>query len=307
MTRHTLPALFLLSGLLLARPAAAAKLYCPKPSADRDQDHQIALRYHNMGRVYLRAGDSEKALRAFDCVLTLTEKIPMARLELARAYDALKLYSTARLHYKRALDDAAVAGEHAGIRKRLAALEGQSDRSNSPTDVTDPFASESDDRSETDVPDGGDPEPDALPPVLDAQLRRTIAALKLQARKRMRATCVAPAQPPRIIDRWWFWTGAGAAVVLSGVALYGAVRWHSLADDWDHSRDDDVHDELRGMQNLTALALTGAVLSLGTVLIAATLADAPAPVPSPAPIPRGVTLLPACGPGACGFSVRFTF
>ena len=307
MTRHTLPALLLLSGLLLARPAAAAKLHCPKPSADREQDHQIALRYHNMGRVYLQAGDAQKAQQAFDCVLTLTDRIPTARLELARAYDALKLYSTARLHYRQALEDAALAGEHAGIHKRLADLEGKSDRPVSPRDVSDPFASESDDSPETGAPDGGDPEPDALPPIFDADMRRTIATLKVLEQQRLRAACPAPAPPLRIIERWWFWTGAGAAVVLSGVALYGAVRWNLLADDWDHSREDDVHDELRSMQNLTALALTGAVLSLGTVLIAATLADAPAPAPAPAPIPRVVTLLPACGPGACGFSVRFTF
>ncbi|MBU1241655.1 tetratricopeptide repeat protein, partial [Myxococcota bacterium] len=246
MTHHTLPALLLLSGFLLAWPAEAAKLHCPKPSADRDQDHQIALRYHSLGRVYLRAGDSELALRAFDCVLTLTEKIPMARLDLARAYDALKLYSTARLHYRRALEDAAVAGEHAGIRKRLAELDGLTDRSNSPRDVTDPFAS-----GPGGAPDAGgteedDPEPDAPQPIFDAEMRRTIATLKVLEQQRLREACGTPVPPKRLTERWWFWTGAGAAAVLSGVALYGAVRWRSLADEWDHSRDDDVHDELRG-------------------------------------------------------------
>jgi tetratricopeptide (TPR) repeat protein len=291
MTRHTLPALLLLSGLLLAWPAEAAKLHCPKPSADRDQDHQLALRYHNMGRVYLRAGDAEMALRAFDCVLTLTEKIPMARLDLARAYDALKLYSTARLHYRRA-----------GIRKRLAELEGLSDRSTSPREVTEPGGASDAGGTEED-----DPEPDAPQRIFDAEMRRTIATLKVLEQQRMREACGTPAPTKRLTERWWFWTGAGAAVVFSGVALYGAVRWRSLADDWDRNHDDDVQDQLRGMQNLTALALTGAVLSLGAVLIAASLADAPAPSPAPAPIPRGLTLLPSCGPGACGLSVRFTF
>ncbi|MBU1244473.1 tetratricopeptide repeat protein, partial [Myxococcota bacterium] len=246
MTHHTLSALLLLSGFLLAWPAEAAKLHCPKPSADRDQDHQIALRYHKMGRVYLRAGDSEKALRAFDCVLTLTEKIPMARLDLARAYDALKLYSTARLHYRRALEDAAVEGEHAGIRKRLAALDGLTDRPSHTTDVTNPFASEPGGAPVAGGTEEDDPEPDAPQPIFDAEMRRTIATLKVLEQQRLREACGTPVPAPRIIERWWFWTGAGAAAVLSGVALYGAVRWRSLADEWDHSRDDDVHDELRG-------------------------------------------------------------
>ncbi len=54
----------------------------------------------------------------------------------ARGLRRHQLYSTARLHYRRALEDAAVEGEHAGIRKRLAALDGLSDRSNSPSGLT---------------------------------------------------------------------------------------------------------------------------------------------------------------------------
>lgn len=270
--------------LLAATPATAAKLHCPKAGADPNQDHQIARRYFQMGLSYQTKGDSRMAASAFDCVLNLSDQLPLARLHLAQAYDKLGHYALARHHYDLALKDHSLASEHAAIRQRITELAGKPDRAPPPAsgdDVSRPDF----DREET----PSTAEKDAAPaePTI-AELREQIAELSRREGLTPRGTptCPATRQTTRILsDRWWFWTGLGAAVVLSGVALYGGLRGFSLAGDWERDRDEGVHDDLMSMQRLTALSLTGAVLSLGAVLVTAWVQEPDEPEPPALPRP----------------------
>ena len=284
MTARALYLIVPLALLLAAAPATAAKLHCPKAGADPNQDHQIALRYHQMGKVYLQAGEPDKALSAFDCVLSLSDRIPQARLHLAQAYDKLGLYSSARLHFALALKDGSLATEHPAIRQRLTELAGKPDQrksSGGAHDVSRPdFGGE-------DTPDT--PEKDAAPAVPApaepslAELRQQLAELSRReglAHHGRTSPCPTHRPARSLSTRWWFWTGLVAGVVFTGAGLYGGLRAGALADDWKRDPDAGVHDDLRAMQRLTVVSLTGAVLTLGAVLITAWATEPDDPPPA---------------------------
>jgi hypothetical protein len=119
-----------------------------------------------------------------------------------------------------------------------------------------------------------------------AELREQIAELSRREGLTPRGApnCPAPQPAPSLSGRWWFWTGLGAAALLTGVGLYGGIRAGALADDWKRDPEVNVHDDLRTMQRLTALSLTGAVLSLGAVLFTAWALEPDEP--SPPALPR---------------------
>lgn len=263
--------------LLFATPSRAAKLHCPRASADPNQDHQIALRYHHMGLLYQTKGDYRLAASAFDCVLNLSDKIPLARLHLAQAYDKLGQFALARLHYDLALKDTNLAAEHAAIRLRIAELAGKPDR------ATAPNADDEVSRPDFDREAPGPTEKDDAPaePTI-AELRDQLAELSRREglTRRTIRPCPTPRPAPSLTSRWWFWTGLGAAAVFTGAGLYGSLRAGSLADDWKRDPDAGVHDDLRAMQRLSASSLTGAVLTLGAVLIAAWATEPDAPPPA---------------------------
>jgi len=295
MTARAFLSLVPLALLLTTAPARAAKLHCPKAGADPNQDHQIALRYHQMGRTYLHAGDADKALSAFDCVLNLSDRIPQARLDLARAYDKLGLYSSARLHYDLALKDSSLAADHPAIRQRITELAGKPDSLKSPPgpqDVSRPdFGGEDpggenaadggEDPGGEDAADGGENAPPPPEPTL-AELREQIAELSRREGLTPRGTPTCPTHhpAPSLTERWWYWTGLGAAALLTGAGLYGGFRAGALADDWKRDPDAGVHDDLRTMQRLTAISLTGAVLTLATVLVTAWATEPDDPPPA---------------------------
>lgn len=267
--RAALPVILPLALLLVAAPARAAKLHCPKAGADPNQDHQIALRYHQMGLTYQTKGDHRLAASAFDCVLNLSDRIPAARLELARAYDKLGHFALARHHYDLALKDGNLAAEHAAIRLRITELAGKPDQ------ATPPVAA--DDAS---PPDSGSGPGAPGPTVQELAARIEEISRREGLTPRTIPPCPTRLPAPSLTTRWWFWTGLGAAALFTGAGLYGGLRAGALADDWKRDPDAGVHDDLRTMQRLSALSLTGAVLTLATVLVTAWATEPDEPPPA---------------------------
>jgi len=267
--RAALPVILPLALLLTAAPARAAKLHCPRAGADPNQDHQIALRYHQMGMMYLTKGDARMAVSAFDCVLNLSDRIPAARLELAHAYDRLGHFALARHHYDLALKDPGLANEHAAIRLRIAGLAGKPDQAPPPATGADVPPTDS---------DSGSTAPGPTVQELAAQIEEL--ARREGLTPRTIPPCPTRLPAPSLTTRWWFWTGLGAAALFTGAGLYGGLRAGALADDWKRDPDAGVHDDLRTMQRLSALSLTGAVLTLATVLVTAWATEPDEPPPA---------------------------
>jgi Tfp pilus assembly protein PilF len=86
----------ILSLIISANSAFAAKLHCPDHPGDDEKAREIARRYFKMGNVYHTQGDIIKFMESFECVLKLVPYSYSARYKYAQALDKAEQYSKAR-------------------------------------------------------------------------------------------------------------------------------------------------------------------------------------------------------------------
>ena len=122
--------LFFFAILLTTHSAMAAKIHCPAAGNDDEENRKIARRYFQMGKTYSEKGDHRKSAESYECVLKLVPYSMAARIQFAKALDALGQYTRAREQYELILND--VSGDadayKADIRKRLGEIKGLTDK-----------------------------------------------------------------------------------------------------------------------------------------------------------------------------------
>jgi len=116
--------------LLTTHSAMAAKIHCPAAGNDDEENRKIARRYFQMGKTYADKGDHRKSAESYECVLKLVPYSFAARIQLAKALDALSQFTRAREQYELILNDVSedAAVYKADIRKRLDEIKGQPDK-----------------------------------------------------------------------------------------------------------------------------------------------------------------------------------
>ncbi|PKN48062.1 MAG: hypothetical protein CVU59_00405, partial [Deltaproteobacteria bacterium HGW-Deltaproteobacteria-17] len=116
--------------LLTTHSALAAKLHCPAAGNDDEENRKIARRYFQMGKTYSEKGDHRKSAESYECVLKLVPYSMAARIQFAKALDALAQYTRAREQYELILND--VSGDadayKPDIRTRLNQIKGLPDK-----------------------------------------------------------------------------------------------------------------------------------------------------------------------------------
>ncbi len=108
-----------------------------------------------------------------------------------------------------------------------------------------------------------------------------------------------------LTSKWWFWTGAGAVVVFSGLALFTGLRTLDERDKWESTWNTANKDRMENYRTLTDVSLAAAVLSTAGLGVAIWMNRSPGS--GATPTESRVTWLPSCGPDGCMMSLSWKF
>jgi len=219
----------------------AQRISCPPVNKDPELNKSEARRYFQMGSTFVKTNEHTKSIRSFECVLKLVPYSMMARLQLAKSYDALEQYSKALVHYRWVIAEGSADSESLKpeIEKRIAEIEPLPDRALTPEEI------------------------DQLSEPKEVVIPRDPVKVPHQ-----------PKSPPKptwletLTTEWWFWTGAGATVLFTGLTIYGGISSMQLNDKWEKTWEDDVKKDLDSRQMMTDISLVAALLSAGGLSVA---------------------------------------
>ena len=113
--------------------------------------------------------------------------------------------------------------------------------------------------------------------------------------------------PPDLTGQWWFWTGLAATSVFTVSAILTGLRTLDLESQFEDTGDTAVKDRGERYRAWTDVLLGAALVSGLATTVGIVLFQRPAARRTPAPATGGVSVLPTCGPHACGLSLGVTF
>jgi hypothetical protein len=120
-------------------------------------------------------------------------------------------------------------------------------------------------------------------------------------------------QPPAaashdITKQWWFWTGLAVTSVFTISGVMTGLRTLDLQSQFEDTGDASVKDRGERYRTWTDILIGGALITGVATGVAILLFPKASPsVPPETSTPPKFSLLPSCGPSACGFSLSFTF
>ncbi|MBU1410210.1 PEGA domain-containing protein [Myxococcota bacterium] len=120
-------------------------------------------------------------------------------------------------------------------------------------------------------------------------------------------------QPPvaashDITKQWWFWTGLAATSVLTISGIMTGLRTLDLQSQFEDTGDASVKDRGERYRTWTDILIGGALITgVATGVAILLFPKASRSVRPETSAPPKFSLLPSCGPSACGFSLSFTF
>jgi len=125
-------AVFLLSMVQPVYGSTTEKMNCPIRTNNEDENKKVARQLFLMGGAYYKTQDYQNAVNSYECVLTFVPYSLVSRYHLAKSYEALGLYSKARVQYQLVV---ASESEEAKaltpeIKKRLREINGLADKVN---------------------------------------------------------------------------------------------------------------------------------------------------------------------------------
>jgi hypothetical protein len=113
-------------------------------------------------------------------------------------------------------------------------------------------------------------------------------------------------RPAELTGQWWFWTGLATTSVFTLSGIMTGLRTLDLKSQFDDTGDTSYKDRGERYRAWTDLLIGGALVAgiatgVGIVLFHR------APSGTSSNTRAGLSVLPACGPGACGLTLQFTF
>lgn len=111
-----------------------------------------------------------------------------------------------------------------------------------------------------------------------------------------------------LTGQWWFWTGLATTSVLTISGIMTGLRTLDLKSQYDDTGDASFKDRGERYRAWTDLLVGGALLAGITTGVGIVLFHrAPSSPRTSSPPHAGLSLLPACGPGACGLTLSLSF
>lgn len=116
-----------------------------------------------------------------------------------------------------------------------------------------------------------------------------------------------PVVRPQLTGRWWFWTGLATTSVLTLSGIMTGLRTLDLKSQYDDTGDTSYKERGERYRAWTDLLIGGALVAGITTGVGALLFYRAPSGASSSPTNAGLSVLPVCGPGACGLTLGFSF